>query len=652
MSRSSSSHTSNPVLSGPTPRSTGAPIARSWRRRVPALAAGATALVLGGAVVSWQRHRQTALAPAPAAALGTSPLETRLLSEARSQPASPRPYVDLAEEYAASARPASALWAYSEAEARAPTDGAIRLKLALTVKQLGFPASAAALLKEIASQRGAAASGARLELAELLLSTGRPGQALAALKPAGPEADLIRGRAYEALGDLATAAQSYRRAGAAGDAAGDERLARLWLAAGNAAAARKVLQSLVVNRSGRPADLLLVAEVQAAPGTHAALEAAIHTLLRYAQQHPGDAELYYQAALIFLKQGDRPSALAQLERAVKLDPQHAAARLALADQLEASGQVARSHRQRAAYYELKDQPDRSLAELRRAGAAGYPDDLERTLEAARTASELELLPAAVQEAKEGLKRHPGDPHLMTQLGLLYRHPLGASRGALEQLCREWMARDPSAGEPYWLLGHLEVTGSHMDQALRDFQTACKKEPNRADFCTSLGVAYLGRGTPEGMREARVWLEKAITLDPRQSTAHRQLARVLEQAGDLEGARRQYLQSLDIEPAQPGVYNSLAQLAARLKRPELVRLFADFVSSAELQISDRKNLERRVRVRPDDGAARIGLARMLIGQGQLDTARNQLERAAESGPESQQARRELAAIERLLRVENG
>src|SRR5205814_2364462 len=127
--------------------------------------------------------------------------------------------------------------------------------------------------------------------------------------------------------------------------------------------------------------------------------------------------------------------------------------------------------------------------------------------------------------------------------------------------------------------------------------------------------YLAQATPAGMSQARAWLDKAVALNPRLSAAHRHLGRVLEQAGDLEGARRQYLQSLDVEPGQPGVCNSLAQLSARLKRPETVRLLADFVSSAELRTSDRKSLERRVRVRPDDGAARIGLAQMLIGQGQ-------------------------------------
>ena len=65
----------------------------------------------------------------------------------------------------------------------------------------------------------------------------------------------------------------------------------------------------------------------------------------------------------------------------------------------------RKSEERAGYYELKDQPDRSLAELHRAGAAGYPDDLERTVVAVRITSDLQQLPPGVKEAEAGLKRH-------------------------------------------------------------------------------------------------------------------------------------------------------------------------------------------------------------------------------------------------------
>src|SRR5205807_3426714 len=173
---------------------------------------------------------------------------------------------------------------------------------------------------------------------------------------------------------------------------------------------------------------------------------------------------------------------------------HAAARGRLADLLEAMGQTARAHRERAAYYELKDQPDRSLVELRRAGAAGFADDLERTLMAVRTASELQQLPAAVKEAEGGLKRHPGDPNLMLQLGLLYL--LAGSRAALERLCHDWIRLHPDSGMPYWLLGRRAVIDTREAEAISLFKTACVKEPDRTDFYEALGTAYLSIATPE------------------------------------------------------------------------------------------------------------------------------------------------------------
>ena len=269
--------------------------------------------------------------------------------------------------------------------------------------------------------------------------------------------------------------------------------------------------------------------------------------------------------------------------------------------------------------------------------------------AARTASELQQLPEAVKEAEEGLKRHPGDSNLLTQLGLLYQ--LGDARDALEHLCRGWTARDPSSGMPYWLLGRLAVNQSRAEDAIPLLQKACALDPSQADFCTALGEAYLIQSTLTSMRQARSWLEKAVTLNSRLPTVHRHLGRVLEQAGDLEGARHQYLLSLDLQPGQPGVYNSLAQLAARLKQPQSLHLFADLARSEQARARERKSLERRVRGRPADGGARLALARLLIREGQIEAARNQLERASETGPAAGEARRALASVERLLSVQS-
>src|SRR5205823_13399824 len=122
-----------------------------------------------GAAGRWWNDR-AAGAPAASTAMAFPPIEARLLAAAAREPANPHPYLDLAEEYAASARPASALWAYSEAASRPPGEAAIRLKVAATVRTLGYPGVAEGMLKSLAATQGTAAQ-ARLDLADLLIST-------------------------------------------------------------------------------------------------------------------------------------------------------------------------------------------------------------------------------------------------------------------------------------------------------------------------------------------------------------------------------------------------------------------------------------------------------------------------------------------------
>ena len=91
---------------------------------------------------------------------------------------------------------------------------------------------------------------------------------------------------------------------------------------------------------------------------------------------------------------------------------------------------------------------------------------------------------------------------------------------------------------------------------------------------------------------------------------------------------------------------------RLRQPAAAQLFTSLAQSEEVRSRERLRLSRPVRDHPSDGAARIALARFLIRQGQLAAARNQLERAAETGPAAPAARALLALVDRWLRVQSG
>jgi Flp pilus assembly protein TadD len=301
--------------------------------------------------------------------------------------------------------------------------------------------------------------------------------------------------------------------------------------------------------------------------------------------------------------------------------------------------------ERAAYYEQKEQPDRALAELRRIPASSQPNDLERTLTKIRLLRVPGQSAAALKETRSGLARHPGNRQLMLQLGLLYQPREG--REALEQLCRDWSAREPASGTPYWLLGRQALVRRRTDEAIRLLTTAYEKEPSRADFCLALGLAYLADPTPESFSQARPWLEKALALDPTSPEPHQHLGRILEQTGDLPGARREYLRCLDGQPGRAAVLNNLSRVTARLGTPEVARLFAELARHRRERTLEREQLVARLRDHPADTAARVTLARFLVRNAQLTLARHHLERAAESDPS---ARHALADLDSLLRAQ--
>jgi tetratricopeptide (TPR) repeat protein len=621
--------------------------------RRPSIRIGAGALVLLAAGAAGWRWLPRARRPEPAAVIPAA--DARLLTTAAHEPGNPAPYRELAERYSNAGRPASALWACTEAAERAPRNDVIRLQSASALSSLGQLSLSEQAFREIVAGNSPERNPARRELAELLLKTGRPGEALTVLEPLGPDVTILRGRASEAMGDAASATTAYRSAATAGDAEGDERLARLDLSLGRVTAAQEAMRALAKLRAPQPADLLLVAAVHEAAGTPRELGAALDRLHRCIDLQPRSAAAHEQAGLLLLRKGDRAAALQQFRAAAQIDPARAETRGRLAETLQAMGQTARADRERASYYELKGQPDLALALLRRTADTSLPDDAERTAMRVRLATDLQQVGDAVKEARAGLERHPGDPQLMLPLGLLYQP--GEWRVPLERLCRDWMARQPASGLPYWLLGRQAVGDMRADDAIRLLTTACEKEPNRADFCAALGIAYLGVAyaatpRPEYLASARLWLEKALALNPRLAGARINYGKLLEQTGDLQAAQLQYLQCLDAEPGEMAALNAMAQVSTRLRQTAAAHLFAGIARAEADRTRARHRLERAIRMRPADSTARVQLARFLIRTGDLTAAHNQLERAAETGPDNSPARALLAEVKRWERVQSG
>ena len=128
----------------------------------------------------------------------------------------------------------------------------------------------------------------------------------------------------------------------------------------------------------------------------------------------------------------------------------------------------------------------------------------------------------------------------------------------------------------------------------------------------------------------------------------QLGLVLQQLGDLEGARHAFLRALDRDSDRLDAYAGLMAVARRLGQPRV----AAFLAGIERDARDRQRVETAARqdlsVHPRDAGAQEALARALLRRGELAEARNHLEIAAEQ-PGGAAARPLLRRVERLLSV---
>jgi tetratricopeptide (TPR) repeat protein len=224
------------------------------------------------------------------------------------------------------------------------------------------------------------------------------------------------------------------------------------------------------------------------------------------------------------------------------------------------------------------------------------------------------------------------------------------RAGATRLCRDWLARQPDAAEPYYLLGRMEREALRPAEAVRLLETALARDPENAEYCLQTGVALMAAPTPAHRRRAAAVLRRAIALNPRLSEPYQHLGELLEQQGDLDGARREYQRSADADPtARAGIY-SLSQLCPRLGKGSRTAFYAEIVQRLREQEDAARPLWRRTYRTPQDVEAHARLADLLLEADNLRQARCQLERTVELRPDRREAKRRLEMVKRLLALQ--
>lgn len=337
----------------------------------------------------------------------------------------------------------------------------------------------------------------------------------------------------------------------------------------------------------------------------------------------------------YLGKGDRAAARQHLDKAIKLDPKYAAARLNLArlDVSEGQTDAARAQYQRI----LKDHPGqlRALLELAvLADRAGQHDKAVKLVEQAADANPDALQPAVLL-TRYYLARGDADKALAVSQGMAQKHPdepAALAMRAAAQLATGDTANaintyqhlsklNPKAPGPYILLARAYMKAGDSEYARKSVQAALKAKPDFAPALVMLGDLELRQ---DRISEARAVSAKLQKLYPKLPAGYRLEGDIDRNNGDYRAAAAAYNRGYQAGPS--------GALAVRLASTQKLAGNRDgAVASLRDWLSHR----------PADVEARLMLAGLYQTLGKVDDSIREYERVKAQKPNSVVAWNNLA-----------
>ena len=225
----------------------------------------------------------------------------------------------------------------------------------------------------------------------------------------------------------------------------------------------------------------------------------------------------------------------------------------------------------------------------------------------------------------------------------------------------------SPGNPYFLMMLAELVNAvdaASEEALALLENAREIAPDIPRIYEMMARMQIQRGETE---KAIDNYSAMVKVNPDSVNGHMALGTLLERSGDIDGAMKAYRRALRVQPDFAPAANNLAWLIANSENPDLgealrLALVAMEARPDDPYITDTlgyihykrgshqlalTQFARSTAKRPDVPVLRYHYALGLYADGQLDRARQQLEKALEldtAFPEREEAKKLLARIE--------
>ena len=196
-------------------------------------------------------------------------------------------------------------------------------------------------------------------------------------------------------------------------------------------------------------------------------------------------------------------------------------------------------------------------------------------ELANTYIQLGSMIAGYQELQRTVALDPGNLKARIDLGNMLL--AGGVPDRAKEQAKTVLAAQPNNADAYALLSHIAQKQGDHDQALAMIQKALAIDPNRSNFHISLGL--LESASPGGGAAGEQELQRAVTLNPKEPTAHLALAAMLARSGKLQDAEQQAQAAVQAAPQDLQARAALAELYLREKnQPKAEQTLIDAVSA--------------------------------------------------------------------------
>lgn len=160
-------------------------------------------------------------------------------------------------------------------------------------------------------------------------------------------------------------------------------------------------------------------------------------------------------------------------------------------------------------------------------------------------------PNAILVLEHARQRFPRSPQAALSLGVAY-YAMRRFPDAVNQFL-DTAKLAPTIEQPVQFLSRMmEHAGERQDEVIACFETFVKKQPNSATGHFALGKA----------KSDEAELRRAIALAPNHADAHFELGQLLEKAGKLPEAVREYERAASLSPKDPVPHYRLSRLYTR------------------------------------------------------------------------------------------